>query len=129
MENVQLYFDQFCPFLHDNIRHLQLLQQYVYHTKRFKLIKQDHKLIIDPKHNETKYNLGDVVSIKTHPLSSAGYWIKAKFIARFDGEFKVTGKLSGNAYLVQDLQDTKAPIVTVNVQQTTLLHATDESDR
>ncbi len=78
---------------------------------------------------DAKYNLGDVVSIKTHPLSSAGYGIKAKFIARFAGEFKVTGKLYGNAYLVQDLQDTKAPIIMVNVRQMTLLYATDESDR
>ncbi len=40
---------------------------------------------------------------------------------------KVIDKLSGNAYLVQNVQDANAPIVTTNVRQMILLHTTESS--
>ncbi len=51
----------------------------------------------------TTYNIGDVISNKNHPLNSVGCGLKAKFMSRYTGEYKVVGKLSGNTYLVQDV--------------------------
>ncbi len=99
--NVGYILDKYLTFrnlLDSNLKDTQLLQQNVYKSKRLRLIKQDHKLAVDPKHITTTYKVGDVVSIKNHPLSSAGYCLKAKFMSRYTGEYKVLGRLSGNAY-------------------------------
>ncbi len=40
------------------------------------------------------YQVGDVVAVRSHPLSAAGYGLMAKFMPRYQGEFKVIDCLS-----------------------------------
>ncbi len=68
--HVGYYLDKYVIYknlLNSGLLGTSLLQQYIYESKRLKLVKQDHKLIVDPKHITTTFNIGDVVSLKNHP--------------------------------------------------------------
>ncbi len=108
--------------LDPTIAELDVLQRYIYQTKKMEHVKSDHGAALRSSKN-TVYNEGDVVAIKSHPLSSAGYGLKAKFMPRYNGEYTVVGQLSPNTYFVKDVTDPNAPTLTTNVRQMTLLRA------
>ncbi len=61
--------------------------------KKLEHMKNDHGVALKSSKN-TIFNEGDVVAIKSHLLSSAGYGLKAKFMPRYNGEYTVVGQLS-----------------------------------
>ncbi len=95
-------------------------QRYVYIGRHYRNSYKDHQRTLqDPK--GTTYAMGDIVAIKNHALSAAGYGLSLKFMARYKGPYQVTGQLSSNVYFLKDLNDPKASPITANVRQMILL--------
>ncbi len=69
----------------------------------------------------THYETGDIVLLKSHPLTAAGYDIMAKFMPRYWGEYIIVGRLSDNVYFLKDTYDPNAPVLIVNVRQLLLI--------
>ncbi len=94
--------------LHPLIPELTRLQRYIYESKRLDQAKQDHYNTLKTT-GTTSFDIGDVVAIKNHPLSSAPYRLKSKFMPRYMDEYVVVGRLSPNTYFVRDINDANAP--------------------
>ncbi len=80
----------------------------------------DHQRALGDPKGKT-YAIGDVVALKNHTMSAAGYGLTAKFMARYKGEYKIIGQLSANVYFLKDLRDPNASPITANVRQIILL--------
>ncbi len=96
------------------------LQKFIYTVRHFRLLKQDHLWALQNTRS-SNFQEGDVVSVKSHPLSAAGYGITAKFMPRYNGEYMIVGRLSDNTYFLKDVRDPNATILTANVRQLQLV--------
>ncbi len=104
------------PFLSD----LEKMQKFVYISKKYENLQWDHNHALhDAK--VSAYQVGDVVAVRSHPLSAAGYGLMAKFMPRYQGELKVIDCLSPNSYFLQSMDDPNEPTVLANVRQLVLL--------
>ncbi len=110
--------------LDQTIDDLTRLQTYIYKQKNLEQVRDDHNSALKPA-ILAKFRKEDIVAHKSHPLSSAGYGLKAKFMRKYAKEYKVIGQLSPSAYLVKDLEDTNAPMIATNIRQMTLLRKSD----
>ncbi|KAK7601247.1 hypothetical protein V9T40_008688 [Parthenolecanium corni] len=67
-----------------------------------------------------KFQIGDVVSLKNHALSQAGYGITKKFLPKYTGQFIVIGDLGPNCYKLQN-SERDDQIITANIRQLLLI--------
>ncbi len=106
----------FDPSLSD----LEIMRKFVYISRKYENLKWDHNHTL---HNAktSAYRVGDVVAVRSHPLSAAGYGLTAKFMPRYQGEFKVIDSLSPNTYFLQSMDDPNESTVLANVRQLVLL--------
>ncbi len=111
--------------LDPTLNELTRLQLYISESKRMEQARLDHHNALKPT-GTTTYSIGDVVAIQNHPLSSAGYGLKAKFMPRYTGEYIVVGQLSQNTYFVKDLDDANVHTIVTNVLQMTLLRRCED---
>ncbi len=96
------------------------LQNFVYIDRYYQNLKSDHVWAI---HNEknASYEIEDIVSIRSHPLSAAGYGLTAKFMARYKGQYIVTNQLCENTYFLKDVSDSQVTPIIANIRQMKLL--------
>ncbi len=106
--------------LDSSLSDLEKMQKFVYILKKYKNLQWDHSHAL---HNAkaSAYQVGDVVTVRSHPLSAAGYGLTAKFMPRYLGEFKVIDCLSLNTYFLQSMDDPNEPTVLAKVRQLVLL--------
>ncbi len=76
--------------LYPTIAELNVLQQYIHHAKKLEYIKNNHCTALKNTRNTT-YNEGDVVALKSQPLNSTSYRLKAKFMPHYNEEYTVVG--------------------------------------
>ncbi len=89
LDRYVIYRDLLDPLIPELTR----LQRYIYESKCLDQAKQDHNNVLKTT-GTTSFDIGEVVAIKSHPFSLAGYGLKAKFMLRYMGEYVVVGRLS-----------------------------------
>ncbi len=113
-------YTELMSLLNAQISDLRKLQRYIYIDRHFRHSYNDHQHALrDPK--RTTYAKGDIVAIKNHALSAAGYGLTSKFMARYKGRYLVTGQLTSSVYFLEDLDDQNASPVASNIRQMILL--------
>lgn len=68
-----------------------------------------------------KFLVGDIVALKNHALSQAGYGLTKKFFPKYTGQFVVTGDLGPNCYKLQN-SEREEQVITANIRQLILLN-------
>ena len=95
------------------------IQRYVSVVLRVAADKKLHDQLTSGK-SLARFEIGDTVTVRTHPLSQAGYGLTKKCFPRYSGQFRVVGTLGSNCYQVQDLDNPEVSIV-ANIRQLLLI--------
>lgn len=97
----------------------QLIQKYVATFKKLKAERDVHEDAVTSKVNR-EFEIGDIVAVKNHALSQAGYGLVKKFFPKYTGQFQIIGVFGNNAFSLRNLDIPQQEIV-ANVRQLILI--------